>query len=107
MPSSENNSRSRLSRRGFLIAITGSAVAAAAGCRPEGIAAPTPYVPGSTRIPSTTQPLVATSPATQAASAALDPTFGQVTFDKFFLTDVDKLYDTQYDYNETPTIDAK
>src|SRR5258708_27379622 len=107
MPSPENSSRSRLSRRGFLIAITGSAVAAAAGCRPEGLAAPTPYVPGSTRVPPTAPALAPTAPATAAAAAAHDPTYGDVTVDKIFLTDVDKLYDTQYDYNKTPQIDAK
>src|SRR5258708_23486029 len=107
MPSPENSSRSKLSRRGFLIAITGSAVAAAAGCRPDGLVVPTPYVPGSTSVPATAKPLVPTAPATVAAATAHDATYGDVTFDKLFLTDVDKLYDTQYDYSQTPQVDAK
>src|SRR5437016_14529920 len=83
----------KVSRRGFLIAITGSAVAAAAGCRPDGLVAPTPYVPGSTPVPTTAKPLAPTAPATVAAATAHDPTYGDVTFDKVFLTDVDKLYE--------------
>jgi DMSO/TMAO reductase YedYZ molybdopterin-dependent catalytic subunit len=71
------------------------------------LTAPTPYVPGSTRVPPTAQALAPTAPAAAAAAAAHDATYGDVTFDKLFLTDVDKLYDTQYDYNQTPQIDAK
>src|SRR5438067_365586 len=93
----------KLSRRGFLFVLTGSAVAVAAGCRPDGLVAPTPYVPGSgTRVPSV--PNLATSSA--EVTPVVDATYGQVTFDKLMTTTADDLYDTQYDYGNTPNINS-
>jgi DMSO/TMAO reductase YedYZ molybdopterin-dependent catalytic subunit len=90
---------SKVTRRGFLIAITGSAIAAAAGCRADTAPAPTPYVPGSgTRQAST--------PNAVSASGAKDTRFGQVTYDKLMTTSADDLYITQYDYSRTPDIKA-
>lgn len=92
-------SNSKVSRRGFLIAVTGSAIAAAAGCRPAGLIPPTVYAPGSAPHATFTPP-----PTIVADAAIHDPTWGEVTFDKIFFTPVDKLYITQYDYNNTPDI---
>ncbi|MEP7287187.1 MAG: molybdopterin-dependent oxidoreductase [Chloroflexota bacterium] len=97
-----NKKPSRVSRRGFLIAITGSAVAAAAGCRPDGLVPPTPYSPGSGPRPTGTAGPTATN-----LPARADATYGEVTFDKIFLTDPDKLYITQFDYSHTPEVDVK
>lgn len=97
---------SKITRRGFLIAITGSVLAAAAACRPADIVAnaPTPYTPGSgprpTGSPAPTRIL-------SAANAQPDKNYGLVSFDKIFTTPTDKLYDTQYDYSRTPTVDEK
>jgi DMSO/TMAO reductase YedYZ molybdopterin-dependent catalytic subunit len=89
----------RVSRRGFLIAITGSALAAAAGCRPDGVIAPTPYTPGSGPRPTDV-------PRLSSASAGPDAKYGKITFDKIILTDPNDLYITQYDSSRTPTIKA-
>jgi DMSO/TMAO reductase YedYZ molybdopterin-dependent catalytic subunit len=93
-----------VSRRGFLIAITGSALAVAAGCQPSGVIPPTPYVPGSSKG-GTAVPPKATEAATTVANS-VDPKYGKVTFDKLLTTSPDELYVTQYDYNNTPKIDA-
>ncbi|MCC7209363.1 MAG: molybdopterin-dependent oxidoreductase [Anaerolineae bacterium] len=100
MPSSDNTNR--VSRRGFLIALTGSAIAAAAACRPGNPDVPTPYAPGSGLAPTATRPI-----PTADVSAAPDPTYGQITFDQIRLTPVESLYITQYDYNNTPEVDAQ
>ncbi|MHB8626214.1 MAG: molybdopterin-dependent oxidoreductase [Aggregatilineales bacterium] len=92
----------KLSRRGFLIVLSGSALAAAAGCRPSGLAVPTAYAPGSTLPPANTP---APSPVLQATSAGPDPKYGAITYDKIIITTPDNLYDTQYDYSNTPTLD--
>lgn len=89
---------SKLSRRGFLVAVTGSAIAAAAGCRPSGLIPPTPYTPGSGPLATGTPNPVST------AASVLDAKFGSVTFDKIILTTVKDLYITQYDYGRTPDI---
>ncbi len=96
---------SKVSRRGFLIALSGSALAAAAGCRPSGLVVPTVYAPGSTLPPPETPSPVPTRVAS-AATAPPDPQYGQLTYDKLITTSVDRLYDTQYDYSRTPTIDV-
>lgn len=97
MDSTENKPNT-VSRRGFLIAITGSAVAAAVGCRPEGAIAPTPYVPGSGSA--------ATAVATRSAAAAKsDATYGTVSFDNMITTTTKDLYITQY--ADTPQVDIK
>jgi DMSO/TMAO reductase YedYZ molybdopterin-dependent catalytic subunit len=111
MASVEYKQLSSMSRRGFLVAITGSALAAAAGCRPNGIVAPTPYVPGSGAGASggTAAASGGTAPApagTAAAATGIDPNYGMITFDKQMFTTTDKLYDTQWDYNNTPAVDA-
>ncbi|MBE7513517.1 MAG: molybdopterin-dependent oxidoreductase [Anaerolineales bacterium] len=94
-----------ISRRGFLIAITGSAVAAAAGCRPTNAPpAPTLYVPGSDPKPIT--PTAPPPTSVPVANAPRDPLFGKLTYDSTILTDVSNLYVTQYDYNNTPEVDA-
>jgi DMSO/TMAO reductase YedYZ molybdopterin-dependent catalytic subunit len=91
----------KLSRRGFLVAITGSAIAAAVGCRPSGLTAPAFNTSGSgLRLASTPR-------AVGTASAAPDANYGTVTYDKIILTKPDDLYVTQYDYNRTPELDAK
>jgi DMSO/TMAO reductase YedYZ molybdopterin-dependent catalytic subunit len=96
----------RISRRGFLIAITGSAIAAAAGCRPERAAVPTPYASGSGPASAGGgQPTAGVSGA--VASSGPDATWGKVTFDKMILTPVDQLYVTQYDYGNTPEVDIR
>ncbi len=95
------NPPSRVSRRGFLIAVTGSALAAAAGCRPEGLPIPTPYTPGSGPRPT------GTPRAVSAASGAHDAKYGEITFDKLILTKTEDLYVTQYDYNQTPELKAE
>jgi DMSO/TMAO reductase YedYZ molybdopterin-dependent catalytic subunit len=92
----------KLSRRGFLIVLSGSALAAAAGCRPSGLAVPTAYAPGSTLPPANTP---APSPVLPATSAGPDPQYGTITYDKIVVTTADNLYDTQYDYSRTPTLD--
>jgi DMSO/TMAO reductase YedYZ molybdopterin-dependent catalytic subunit len=97
---SSYNLPGKVTRRGFLIAITGSALAAAAGCRPDGLVVPTVYAPGSGPRPT------ATPSGTASASALHDPTYGEVTFDKMILTSAQDLYITQYDYDSTPEIDA-
>ncbi len=95
---------SKVSRRGFLIGLTGSALAVAAGCRPSTLPPiPTLYAPGSTLSP--TDVPQATKVFT-AADAVPDPTYGSVTYNSILTTSAEKLYDTQYDYNKTPTIDA-
>jgi DMSO/TMAO reductase YedYZ molybdopterin-dependent catalytic subunit len=93
-----------VSRRGFLIAITGSALAAAAGCRPAGIEAPTPYVPGSGKRSTDILQSTPTSAGTTVATS-VDPQYGKVTYDKMIITTPDDLYITQYDYSKTPNID--
>src|SRR5258708_18182650 len=95
-----------LSRRGFMMAVKGSALAAAAGCRPSGIVPPTPYVPGSgTSAPraggGTAPALGGTAPA-----VGVDANYGHLTYDKEMFTTADKLYVTQWDYNNTPAVDA-
>lgn len=90
----------RLSRRAFLIAITGSALAAA--CRPAERLVPTVYAPEAV-----SSPLTHTPPPAQTSAAALDPVFGMLTYDKPILTDVADLYITQYDYSNTPEIDPQ
>lgn len=96
---------SKMTRRGFLIAVTGSAMAAAAGCRPADVVAnaPTPYTAGSGPRPAAT---VAPTRVFSAANAKPDKNYGLVNFDKIFTTETDKLYDTQYDYSKTPTVDS-
>jgi DMSO/TMAO reductase YedYZ molybdopterin-dependent catalytic subunit len=91
----------RFSRRGFLVAVTGSALAAA--CRPAERIVPTIYAPDSSANPPTHTP----SPALTLPPAAPDVTFGALTYDKPILTDVAELYITQYDYNNTPEVDAQ
>lgn len=99
--------QSKLSRRGFLVAITGSALAAAAGCRPDGQPAPTIYAPGSATTSATTSAPTATPGSAAAATTpVLDPKYGKLTYDKTILTPTDSLYVTQYDYNNTPNVDA-
>jgi DMSO/TMAO reductase YedYZ molybdopterin-dependent catalytic subunit len=97
---------SKVSRRGFLVAVTGAAVAAAAGCANRSYIAPTPYVPGSkSTLPPPTTPTPA--PTLNAANAGKpDPNYGKAIYDKIFTTDTSKLYITQYDYSNTPAIDA-
>ncbi|PJF35606.1 MAG: hypothetical protein CUN49_09690 [Candidatus Thermofonsia Clade 1 bacterium] len=95
---SQDSSLRRLSRRSFLIAITGSALAAA--CRPADRLVPTVYRPDLAGASATHTP----SPA---LSAAPDANFGTLTYDKPILTDVADLYITQYDYDNTPEIDAQ
>jgi DMSO/TMAO reductase YedYZ molybdopterin-dependent catalytic subunit len=88
----------KLSRRGFLVAITGSAVAAAAGCRPTGSAIPpTVYAPGGGPAPTNTARAV-------AQNGVKDATYGTVTYNKTILTETDKLYITQYNYSRNPEI---
>lgn len=102
MESHDDAEQSKISRRGFLIAITGSALAAAAACRPADLIAPTVYAPGSTPFPAGG---AAVTPPGEAVLLR-DPVFGEVTFDEMRLTDVADLYITQYDYNNTPAVDA-
>jgi DMSO/TMAO reductase YedYZ molybdopterin-dependent catalytic subunit len=91
----------RLSRRAFLIAITGSALAAA--CRPADRLVPTIYAPeGATNPPVHTPP-----PAQTLPPALPDVNFGALTYDQPILTDVADLYITQYDYNNTPELDVQ
>src|SRR5262245_32237228 len=97
-----NAPSNKVTRRGFLIAITGSALAAAAGCRPADLVAPTPYVPGSGPRATSTPGAVGTA----SANAMLDAKYGQVTFDKIMLTSANDLYITQYDYDQTPEVDG-
>jgi len=92
----------KVSRRGFLVMVTGAAISAAAGCANRSYVQPTPYSPGSGTLPATTP--VPTLDALNAGQA--DPNYGQIVFDKLFTTGVDKLYITQYDYSNTPSIDA-
>lgn len=99
MPPTDN--ASHVSRRGFLIALTGSAIAAAAACRPTGPDVPTPYAPGSGLAPTATRPI-----PTADASAAPDPTYGEITFDQMRFTSAEDLYITQFDYNNTPEVNA-
>ncbi len=94
------NPPNRVSRRGFLIAITGSALAAAAGCRPDGLAVPTPYTSGSGPRPTG-------APRTPVVVGVHDARYGSVTYDKLILTSPDNLYITQYDYSQTPAIKAE
>ncbi|HLY26128.1 MAG TPA: molybdopterin-dependent oxidoreductase [Aggregatilineales bacterium] len=108
----QNVNLSKVSRRSFLIAVTGSALAAAAGCRPqsEGVA-PTAYVPGSgaTAVPSgaaTAAAALPTHAATSGQTGVVDSSYGNVTYDKIMITSADDLYDTQWDYNNTPQIDS-
>src|SRR5258707_15878802 len=105
MASSDKKQVSTLSRRGFLMAITGSAVAAAAGCRPNGIIAPTPYVPGSGTNGTGGTPAAAggTASGGTASAVGVDANYGQVTYDKIMFTSADKLYVTQWDYSNTPS----
>jgi len=92
---------SNVTRRAFLLGVTGSALAAAAGCRPAGLIPPTQYQPGSTPLPTLTPaPTVILS-----ANAKADPHYGEIVFDKIFTTPVDSFYVTQYDYSRTPTLD--
>ncbi len=91
----------KLSRRGFLVALTGSAVAAAAGCRPSGVIPPTAYAPGSGARPTNTPR------ASSSASSVLDANYGNVTYDKMILTNQSQLYVTQYDYTKTPALKAE
>jgi DMSO/TMAO reductase YedYZ molybdopterin-dependent catalytic subunit len=95
---------SKVSRRAFLIGVTGSAVAAAAGCRPGGMTIPTQYAPGSatlTPVPTgTSEPTRIITP-----NAPADANYGEIVFDEIFSTPVDKFYVTQYDYNKTPDVD--
>jgi DMSO/TMAO reductase YedYZ molybdopterin-dependent catalytic subunit len=94
------------SRRSFLIGLAGSALAVAAGCRPAGIVPPTAYAPGSTPLPATAVSQAATATTVLAANAPPDPQYGKIVFDEIFLTPVDNFYVTQYDYNNTPELDA-
>ncbi|MBX3062418.1 MAG: molybdopterin-dependent oxidoreductase [Anaerolineae bacterium] len=94
----------RLSRRGFLIAITGSAIAVAAGCRPTTSSpAPTAYAPGS----SLGTPMATATSGGTAIATAPDPKFGQLVYDKRQYTAVPDLYITQYDYSNTPQVDQE
>lgn len=96
----------KLSRRAFLIGVTGSAVAAAAGCRPAGMTVPTAYAPGSaTLTPVPTGTLEPTRVITP--NAAADPNYGEIVFDQIFTTPVDQFYVTQYDRSLTPNVDIK
>jgi DMSO/TMAO reductase YedYZ molybdopterin-dependent catalytic subunit len=97
---------SHLSRRAFLITATSSALAVAAGCRPSGLIVPTPYQPGSTDLPPTNTPMPPPTSVLAATSAPPDPNYGAVTFDKIIITPSNRLYDTQYNYSKTPTLDA-
>ena len=101
---SPNNRLKGISRRGFLIAITGSAIAAAAGCRPSGVVPPTPYVPGSSKGATPVPQHTPTAGTTVATS--VDPKYGTLTYDKLMITTPDQLYITQYNYDNTPNIDA-
>jgi DMSO/TMAO reductase YedYZ molybdopterin-dependent catalytic subunit len=91
---------SNVSRRAFLLAITGSAAAVAVGCRPQTDAMPTLYAPGSSAPTHTPQVLNPAAPATP------DALLGTVTHDKPIFTPVDKLYITQYNYGLTPAVDG-
>lgn len=100
----QDDPKRRLTRRSFLIAITGSAIAVAAGCRPDTSSpAPTAYAPGSSL--GTAMP-TATAAGTPVA-AAPDPKFGQLVYDKRQYTAVSDLYITQYDYSNTPQVDQE
>jgi DMSO/TMAO reductase YedYZ molybdopterin-dependent catalytic subunit len=96
-----SNRNNKVSRRGFLVAITGSALAAAAGCRPESAPAPTPYTPGSAATEA-----VKSSGATTTPKNLIDANYGKITYDKMIVTKIEDLYITQYDYNQTPAVDA-
>ncbi len=94
----------KVSRRAFLLGVTGSVAAAAAGCRPAGVTAPTPYVPGSgtlTPVPSE-QAIQVINP-----NAPADKNYGEIVFDQIFTTPVDKFYVTQYSPMKTPDVDIK
>ncbi len=95
-----------LSRRGFMMAVTGSALAAAAGCRPSSIVPPTPYVPGSGTSPAPAGSGTAAASGGTAPAVGVDANYGQLTYDKVMFTSADKLYVTQWDYNNTPAVDA-
>ncbi len=95
---------SKLSRRGFLIAMSGSALAVAAGCRPGDLPpVPTAYQPGSALNLAKTGTPTGTLVANSGGPDAL---YGQLTYDKLITTTAEKLYDTQYNYDRTPTLDA-
>src|SRR5258708_30542917 len=106
----KNVNINRLPRRGFLIAVTGSALAAAAGCRPQSDAvAPTAYVPisgtGGTAAPTSPATAAAALPAHAATSGqtgTIDSTYGAVTYDKMIITSPDDLYITKWEYHRTP-----
>lgn len=105
MSDSPHKPAEKLSRRGFLIMLTGSALAAAAGCRPQDMPpVPTLYAPGSDIQPpnpaSTGEPTAAASVGTFR-----DPRFGEIIYDQTLLTEVKDLYITQYDYGNTPEVD--
>jgi DMSO/TMAO reductase YedYZ molybdopterin-dependent catalytic subunit len=100
----DSKTPNKISRRGFLIAMTGSALAVAAACNPSSAQIPTPYVPGRGPLPTgTPQPKI--TPVAEG-TALPDPKWGKVTFDQMIYTDVEQLYITQYDYNNTPEVDA-
>src|SRR5258706_11400744 len=71
-----------LSRRGFMMAVTGSALAAAAGCRPSGIVPPTPYVPGSGTGPAPAGSGTAAASGGTAPALGLGAHYGKLTYDK-------------------------
>ncbi|MCS6871551.1 MAG: molybdopterin-dependent oxidoreductase [Anaerolineae bacterium] len=91
----------RLSRRAFLIAVTGSALAAA--CQSAERLSPTVYTPDATANPLIHAP----SPAQTLPPALPDANFGTLTYDKPILTDVANLFIAQYDYRNTPALDAR
>jgi DMSO/TMAO reductase YedYZ molybdopterin-dependent catalytic subunit len=102
--SNENTPSQPMKRRQFLWAITGSALAVAAGCRPsDAPPPPTAFVPGKESIIPPTHTAIASQPLTTAVP---DTTWGAITYDDLQITSQAELYITQYDYSNTPTVDA-
>src|SRR5260221_13119865 len=95
-----------LSRRGFMMAVTGSALAAAAGCRPSSIVPPTPYVPGSGTSPAPAGSGTAAASGGTAPAVGVDANYGQLTYDKVMFTSAYKFNVTQWNYNNTPAVHA-
>jgi DMSO/TMAO reductase YedYZ molybdopterin-dependent catalytic subunit len=98
----------KLSRRAFLMGVTGSAIAVAAGCRPAATTVPTVYPTGSARLtPNATAPTAAPTVILTPGDAPPDAAYGKITHDQIIVTSVQDFYVTQYDYNRTPEIDSK
>ncbi|GAB4544088.1 MAG: hypothetical protein OHK0023_00320 [Anaerolineae bacterium] len=91
----------KLSRRGFLIALTASAMAAA--CRPSDRAVPTIYRGYNASLPPPTH----TPTRFVSGTPTPDAVFGAITFDTPILTPIEDLYITQWNYSLTPEIAAE